>query len=158
MLKPIGDWKTVLLLVNNLEDEFKAARKIALAKIGLFMEGKAKKHMRDQDLNWIGLKPATISAKIRRGESTNILIATSTYFQSITHKVEVNKVTAGVDRKKKNEEGVPIHNIAAGHEFGFGDLPKRKLWEPVGKEGVAFAKTGIFEKELAKRLAKYNVL
>lgn len=159
MLRPIGDWNTMLLFASALDEQFQQARRTALAKIGLYMEGRAKKHMRDQDLGWVALKPSTIAAKIRLGQSTNTLIATSTYFQKITHNVQNDRVTAGVSRKAVNEEGVPIADIARAHEFGTMDIPKRPLWAPVLKEGINWANsTKVLEKELIKKLAKFRVL
>lgn len=139
-IKRIGDWRNALALVANLNNDMERARKITLKRVGLYAEGKAKKHMSKQDLKWLPLKPRTITAKVRRGESEKTLIATSSYFQSITSWVKKDKVLIGVKRNVVNRKGQVIANIARVHEFGSStrNIPARPLWKPVLKETVKF--------------------
>jgi hypothetical protein len=135
-LKRVGDWKKAQNIIGALSHEMVEARNILLKRFGLYAEGQAKKHMSAQDLGWKPLKAETIKRKIRRGESENILIATSDYFQAITSWQDESKgeVYIGVTKEKKNSEGEVIADIAAIHEFGLGGMPKRELWHPVFKE------------------------
>ena len=81
------------------------------------------------------MKAKTIEAKIKKGESENILVATSTYFQSITSYVKGNTAYAGVKREARytgKDGSEEIAKIAAIHEYGSesGNIPKRELWKP----------------------------
>lgn len=137
----VGDWEKVSRLIRELAPEFQRARQKCLKQFGLKAEAVAKKHMSSQDLAWIPLKPATIAAKIRKGQSENILIASSSYFQSVTSWVVDKTAYAGVKREAKNAEtGEAIANIAAVQEFGSQSrsIPARPLWEPTAKQVFAW--------------------
>lgn len=152
-----GDWNLVSLLIKNLKREMSASRKIGLKQMALKMEGTAKKHMGRQDLGWIALKPSTLAQKARLGLSEHTLIATSTYFQSITGYVKGGKALAGVKRQVKSNEGQLLANIAKIHEYGGGKIPKRPLWLPTITESVQwYAIKQPHLKALNKRLAKYK--
>jgi len=134
----VGDWSKIGLLINNLPMELEKAQITALKHWGLKAEGLAKKHISMQDLGWKPLKPSTIATKIRAGHSENILVATSSYFQSITSWVDKSEMKsyAGVKKTAKDADGNVIADIAAVHEFGSvaGNIPKRELWHPTFKE------------------------
>jgi hypothetical protein len=134
----VGDWSKVGLLVKNLPMELKAAQVTALKHWGLKAEGIAKKHISAQDLSWAALSPAYLAAKVRAGHSENTLVATSSYFQSITSWVDVTKMEsyAGVKKTAKDEDGNIIADIAATHEFGSvaANIPARPLWQPTFEE------------------------
>lgn len=137
-IQRVGEWERVASLIDNLELEMQKARVQSIKQWVLKAEGLAKKHIRSQDLGWAALKPATISAKIRKGYSENVLVATSSYFQSITSWVDISTMTgyAGVKKTAKGPNGEEIADIAATHEFGSiaGGIPARPLWQPVFKE------------------------
>lgn len=141
-IRKVGEWKKVSNLVNVLSKEMEIAQKTALKQTALYMERQATSHLSKQDLGWAKLQPKTIATKIRKGLSTNILIATSDYFQGITSWVKDNVAYAGVKKDAKNREGDSLTSIAAVHEFGSksGNLPARPLWRPVFAEAVKFAK------------------
>jgi hypothetical protein len=110
---------------------------MSLARFGLKAEGIAKKHINRQDLGWRPLDPATLAQKIRAGHSENILVATSSYFQSITSWVFGGQTAlAGVKRSARNEDGELLANIAAVQEFGSesAGIPARPLWKPTYEE------------------------
>lgn len=131
-LNRVGDWDKTKRVIGMLSKEMDNARTIALKRWGLKAEGIAKKHISAQDLSWKPLEPATISAKIRKGYSDNILVATSSYFQSITSWVKDGRAMAGVRKTAKDIDGNVIADIAAVHEFGSraGNIPARPLWKP----------------------------
>lgn len=137
-IRRIGDWEKVARLISNLEEEMKKAQIQSLKRWGLKAEALAKKHISTQDLSWTPLKPSTISAKIRKGYSENILVATSSYFQSITSWVDISTMSsyAGVKKTAKGKDGEVVADIAATHEFGSkdGGIPARPLWQPVFSE------------------------
>lgn len=144
MFKKTGDWEKVKRLIKELAPEFQRARVKSLKRFGLKAEALAKLHMSKQDLGWPPLKPSSLAAKIRKGYSENILIASSSYFQSITSWVDDTTSYAGVKREAKNAEtGEVIANIAAVHEYGsrVRNIPPRPLWQPVGKETITWART-----------------
>lgn len=135
----VGDWKKVTNLVANIGKEMLAAQKISLMRVGLKAEGTAKKHISQQDLGWKPLKPATIAYKIRKGYSENILVMTSSYFQSITSWVVNDTVYAGVKRGVVHKKsGTEMGIIARVHEYGSlsGKIPARPLWQPTMEETI----------------------
>lgn len=135
-LNKIGDWDKIQRITGALAKEMENARKISLKRWGLKAEGFAKSHISKQDLNWKPLEPATIAQKIRKGYSENILVATSSYFQSITSWSDGERAYAGVKKTAKDADGNVIADIAATHEFGSksGKIPARPLWKPVFDE------------------------
>ena len=101
----VGQWKQVSLLTKALKTEFLKAQILSLKRFGLKVEQVAVKHMNTQDLNWDTLSPAYLAAKIRRGESELILIATSSYMQAITSYVINDSVYAGVKATSRDKKG-----------------------------------------------------
>ena len=159
-MRKIGNWAGVRALTNGLGREMTIARDQALKQIGLKAEGAAKTHISKQDLNWVPLKPSTIAANIRAKQSTKILIATSTYFQSITSWVTKQTALAGIKRTVKSKDGSLLANIAKIMEFGskVRNIPARKLWTPVFKEVREWLReTRLPERILKKRLSKFGV-
>ena len=156
-IEKVGNWKNVQALISNLGGAMLKARDLSLKRFSLKVEANAKQHMSTQDL-WSDkpLKPATIAANIRKGESTEILIATADYFQAITSWSQQGIAFAGVRKQVKNSSGEVIADIAKAHEFGLGNNPERKLWEPSFKETLAWFKTSdstpvkLFAKEIEK--------
>lgn len=129
-----GDWAIVQNLANNLAADINRANKISLAQVALRAEGIAVKHLRDQDLRWRKLSREYLIFKMAHGLSTKILIATSSYMQSITSKVnaEGTESYAGVFRGAKSKGGDDITSIAKLHEVGSvkRNIPARPLWKP----------------------------
>lgn len=160
-VRKTGDWDKVAKLVGNLAYEMQQSSIISLKRFGLKAEGTAKQHMSSQDLGWAELKPATLAAKLRKGLSNNILIATSDYFQAITSWVDEPEYTvyAGVTKVAKNRDGDVIADIAAVHEFGSasGNLPARPLWQPTYKETMEWFMKGPNRPDAiyAQRIKKY---
>lgn len=152
-LKKIGNWKGVEKFVNNLGANMDKARIIILKRWALKAEAIAKLHINKQDLNWTKLDPKTISMKVRKGFSENILVMTSSYFQSITSWVDGDTGYAGVQKKARNEKGEELADIAATHEYGSrsGNIPARPLWQPTYNETIEWFKRS---KEFAKVLTK----
>lgn len=157
-VKKIGDWGKTKRLVVNLAPELRKSRELSLKRFGLKAEGTAKKHMSAQDLGWAPLKIATIAAKLRKGLSENILIATSSYFQSITSYVIDDTVYVGVKKTAVGSDGKTIHDIAALHEYGSisGTIPARPLWKPTLDETLIWhGKNNTPESIFMKRIKKY---
>ena len=158
--KKIGDWEKVERLIKAIKPEMVAAKNQSLMRWGLKAEGIAKKHISMQDLNWKPLKPETLAAKIRKGYSENILVATSSYFQSITSWADLpnNTVYAGVKKEARDEEGNVIADIAKVHEYGSlsGRIPKRELWGPTFEEVMVWHfDKNTPERLFAERIKKY---
>ena len=157
-IEKIGNWSNVQALISNLGEAMLKARDLSLKRFSLKAEALAKQHMSSQDLGWDKLKPATIAAKIRRGESTEILIATADYFQAITSWASQGVAFAGVRKQIHNSNGDLLADIARIHELGLGDNPERKLWEPSYKETIEWFKSSdstpvkLFAKEIEKYL------
>jgi hypothetical protein len=92
--------------------------------------------MSAQDLGWTPLKAKTVAQKLREGKSELILIATSSYFQSITSWVKEDTAYAGVRKGIKGKDGQQIDAVAAVHEYGSPtkNIPARPLWKPTFDE------------------------
>lgn len=140
-MKRIGHWNKVRRITNRLQKDIKKAQGIALKRWGLLAERIAVLHISKQDLGWVPLEPKTITAKVNKGYSENILTASSTYFQSITSYVDGDTVYAGVKKDVKYEGGGSVANIAAVHEFGTEHIPARPLWRPTLEEVVEKIRT-----------------
>jgi len=155
-MKKFGAWEQVEGLIGKLSKTFKDAQQETLKKVGLFAEGKAKKHMSAQDLGWIPLKPETLKNKQRNNHSTNTLVMTSAYFQSITSWVQGDRAYAGVKKVVRNDQGEEIANIAKIHEFGSrkAGIPARPLWQPVFKEALEWLDNNSPEELVIKKLRK----
>jgi len=143
-----GDWDRAANLIGNVGAEMLIARNKFLKQWGLKAERIAVTHMSKQDLNWVALAASTLAEKIRKGFSENILIRTSTYFQSITSWHIGNTVYAGVRKEVKDDDGNIVADIAATHEYGSrsGKIPARPLWQPTFKETQDWAANNSPEK------------
>lgn len=139
-LKRVGNWAGVKATINSLGSRMYAAQQLSLKRFGLKAEAIAKGHIYSQDLNWKPLSPATLAQKIRKGYSENILVATGTYFQSITSWVSDDTVFIGVKRQVKDREGNVLADIARVHEYGSatGRIPARPLWRPSMQETLVW--------------------
>jgi hypothetical protein len=126
---------------NGIAREFENITKEPLLQVGLRGEAIAKLHLQNQDLGWQPLSDRYLKLKMkqRKGKrrlSEKTLIATSSYFQSITSKVLGRRVLIGVMRGVRNDDGQEIANIAKIHEYGSTarNIPARPLWQPTLEE------------------------
>lgn len=138
-----GDWDKAARLIKALHLEWEKAKDISLKRWALKAEGVSKMHISAQDLGWQALKAETISRKVKKGYSENILVQSSDYFQAITSWVIQDPdgggtAYAGVRKSAKNAEGEEIGMIAKVHEFGSasGTIPARPLWRPTFDEVI----------------------
>lgn len=140
-VRRIGSWGLASAIIKRLSYDLQQSRDKSLRLISLYAEKTAITHLRDQDLNWKPLKPNTLKRKLKVGESEKTLIATSSYFQSITSWLQKDTALVGVKRNVRNKQGQVIANIARVHEFGspLRRIPKRPLWKPTLKETIVFA-------------------
>jgi hypothetical protein len=139
-LRKIGDWERVGMMIKAIQPEMVRAVDISLKRFGLKLEGTAKKHISQQDLPWAPLSAKYIARKVKQGYSENILVRTSSYFQSITSWVSDDTVYIGVRSEARNKDGVVLANIAAVHEYGSksGVIPARPLWKPSMEETMTW--------------------
>lgn len=140
--RKVGDWDKVQGLVGNIGKEMIEARDTSLKRFGLKAEKIAVTHISLQDLHWQPLSPKYLAEKIREGYSENILVRTSTYFQSITSWVEKETAYAGVKRDVVDKDGQLVADIAKLHEYGSksGAIPARPLWQPTFDEVLKWHK------------------
>lgn len=159
-LTRIGDWTRAGNLVNALRNEAIKSREIALKRMGLSAEKIAKQHISSQDLKWAPLNADYKAAKVRKGMSENILVATSSYFQQITSWTADGTVYVGVKKVARNKSGQELANIAAVHEYGSttANIPARPLWRPtlsdlkaaIAKNQVFYSPAHIFHERLRR--------
>lgn len=160
--KIIGDFDEFKRFGNEILKSMEKAREIALKRAGLKGEAIAKLHISNQDLNWVLLEPKTIATKIRKGYSENILVATSSYFQSITSWADKERCYVGVKKTAKDAEGNVIADIARTHEFGSkaAGIPERPLWRPTYAETLQWwqkeenSPAYIFKQIITKKYSK----
>jgi hypothetical protein len=137
-LEKFGDWNIAMNLAANMEKDIKHSNRVALMQLASRAEAMAVKFMRDQTLPWKKLSEKYLERKERQGLSDKILIATSTYFQSITSIINSTgtKSFAGVMRKQKNKEGQYVSDIAKVLEYGSikRGIPPRKFWTVVYRD------------------------
>jgi hypothetical protein len=126
-----GNWRGVSRFLGTLPTTLEEARQLSLRRWSLKAEALAKGHMNAQDMGWTPLAAKTVAAKLRRGESELILIATSSYFQAITSWTVDGKALVGVRRGTVGRDGQLIDVVARTHEFGAKNIPARPLWKPV---------------------------
>lgn len=142
MIEKIGDWSKMHIIANNLQNNMHKAHVTCLKRWGLMAEKIAVTHINKQDLTWTPLNADYLKWKVKKGYSDNILVMTSTYFQSITSIVKGNTAYAGVKKQVKDKHGNIVADIARTHEFGSrsGNIPKRPLWVPTFKETMLWNK------------------
>ncbi len=156
-MKKIGNWNGARALVNSLASDLDKACAISAKRFGLIAEGIAKEHISKQDLGWEPLSEDYRNQKIgkygrtrkdggrdkrfKKQRSENILVASSTYFQSITSWADTYgrgyTGYAGVDKKvtySGNDGNMRVADIARIHEYGNDKTPARPLWQPTFKE------------------------
>lgn len=156
-MKKIGNWKGVNEMVTSLARDLEDSCKKSAMQFGLIAEGIAKEHISKQDLPWAPLseqyreqkigkygrkrKDGDRDRRVKKQRSENILVSTSTYFQSINSWADSqgNSYTgyAGVDKKAsyKGEDGdMKVADIAKIHEYGNDKTPARPLWQPTIQE------------------------
>lgn len=130
----VGDWARVARIIRNLKTIIEQSRNVWLIRMAAKGEAIAVTHISAQDLGWTRLKASTIRAKIKKGQSENILVATSTYFQNITSWVQGESAYVGVKRGVQEADGTDVSKLAAWLEYGTQHIPKRPLWQPTFKE------------------------
>jgi len=131
-MRKTGNWTGISRLMGTLPQTLEDARRLSLRRWSLKAEAVAKAHMSAQDLGWTALKSKTVAAKLKKGQSELILIATSSYFQSITSWATTDKALAGVKKGTVGKDGQIVDVVARTHEFGSStkNIPARPLWKP----------------------------
>jgi hypothetical protein len=158
MLK--GNWSGVTRKLEGFQKELTEGMRESTAQSAALVESTVLGHLKHQDLGWQSLSPAYLKQKLTkkgRGSrrlSEKILIATATYFQSITTSFSTIdkglKAFVGVKRGVAREkDGTDVVDIASVHEFGSpkNNIPARPLWQPTLKETEPKIKK-IFEEKL----------
>jgi hypothetical protein len=162
-MKKIGNWDGTRSLIGHLASDLDNACSLSARRFGLIAEGTAKGHISKQDLGWDPLNEDYAEQKVNEGLSENILVATSSYFQSITSWADKYTGYAGVKKKVYNEDGQEIADIAKTHEYGTSiagknnniTIPSRPLWQPTITE--AFQKWKETSTPLHFYKKKYNL-
>jgi len=131
-----GDWDIAVSTSSEMSATIDRSLRGTLRFVALKAERMAVKFVEDQSLQWEPLSRQYMDRKAREGLSNKILIATSTYFQSITSKAEGFVAVAGVFKQVKTKDGESVANIAQVLEFGSiaRNIPPRPLWTIVFKE------------------------
>jgi len=158
----LGDWGKLKMASTSLAKDLKKAEVMALKKIGLKGETVAKEYILSQPSSWQPLNAEYKKWKEANKRSNKTLISSSSYLQSITHKIDARAMVAyaGVTKKTTHKESKrPMMDIAKVHEFGSKGqgIPARPVWRPT----LALVKKWILdsrvvEKEIKKQFNKYR--
>ncbi len=137
-MRRTGDWHRVRNVTSHLAQEMLAARDLCLKRFALKAEAIVKGHISAQDLGWRPLRAKTIALKAKKGQSTNIYVASGTYFRNITGWVSGNTALVGVRRGARGDNATDLGQLARMLEFGsvVKKIPARKLWQPSMQEAV----------------------
>jgi len=135
-LKKLGNWSGVNKLKNSLKkltgDSSKQTLENAHKKAYEIVTG----HIDKQDLPWKPLRQATVAEKSNKGYSSDILIRTHLYRDSIESGVKDNAAYVRIRPSVTTDKGDSLEMIAAVHEFGSYaiGIPARPLWSPSKSE------------------------
>lgn len=131
-LKLTGDWKRVAKIISNLYRIFTAVRRNHLKAVSERGLDIVLSHFDAQDLNWEPLGDPYKVWKAKQGLSTDILVASKRYRESITSGTDDETAWVGVPNGERNDVGEEIAMIAAVHEYGSrgNNIPERPLWQP----------------------------
>jgi len=158
MSKPVGTlkkmkgWGKNRKALDVLGKEFNRVADIVLNRIGMYYEAQTKKGIISQSpggKRFEDLSERTLEARKRRGTfSTKALIDHGDLMNNVTYKVHRKKVFIGILRTAHNQEGMPLVNIGAVHEFGSkrANIPARPYMRPI-RDSKSY-------RERAKRNAK----
>ncbi|WP_338813196.1 hypothetical protein V9L05_17850 [Bernardetia sp. Wsw4-3y2] len=146
-VKRTGDFGKANKLLSNFVENVTKAEKNILAKVALKAEQLAVDRIKSQPSEWKRLSPAYLKRKLGiaggrlrkdgkkdrrfKNKSEKILIASSTYINSITSNVSSSLVAyAGVPKNARYDNGESVAKIATVHEYGSTkkNIPARPVW------------------------------
>ena len=127
-----GEWQKVELLLRTLVNVFTKVRREHLQKLSAKGLEIVLGHFDDQDLNWEPLGDPYKAWKAKQGLSTDTLMATKRYRESIEAKTNVEQAGIGVRLGAMTLSGEEMDMIAMVHEYGSRGhgIPERPLWQP----------------------------
>lgn len=139
---PTKNWDTVLRKLARLEPEIKQCSLRAQKSLANDILKKVLSHLIKQDLKWRKLSKKYKERKRTNDLDERILLATHSYFSSITVWTRKNGWQAFVGVPKgvygKTPEGkkssLDISTIATIHEFSKNPKRRRPLWNPTIRE------------------------
>lgn len=159
-VKRTGDFGKANKLLSNFVENVTKAEKNILAKVALKAEQLAVERIKSQPSEWKRLNPAYLKRKLGiaggrlrkdgkkdrrfKNKSEKILIASSTYINSITSNVSSSLVAyAGVPKSARYEDGQSVAKIAAVHEYGSTkkNIPARPVWMVVKNQMESYILT-----------------
>lgn len=104
--------------------------------IGVEMRDDIRRRIEEQEFDHVPLDPEYKRSKERKGLDERILIATKDYLNGITTDVVMDgqraEIQVGVEDREHEPSGLPLHKLAAIHEFGTSTIPARPVWRPMG--------------------------
>lgn len=130
-----GNWEVAGRILRQLPTTIKSAGVYGQRRAAERLVKIVRDHINNQDLGW-----APRSSKSVEGDS-RVLVSSGDYYGSIRAWKNGDSYFAGVPKNSYNSKGIAIIEYALAHEYGFGSMPERPLWEPSyrdigGKAGV----------------------
>ncbi len=133
-----GDWGRAVRALVQARVKVRRAMETGLRQACAQTERAVVLHIQKQDLAWQALSPRYLARKVAKGLSEQIYIATSSYIQSVTSRVDAMRLigAVGVARSAVRKDGELFEDIPATLEFGSkdGTIPPRPLWRPTFRE------------------------
>jgi len=131
----IGNWIVAGRALKKLPEILKSSGIYGQRRAAELLVKIAKAHINNQDLGW-----APRAERSQAGDS-RILVNSEAYYGAIRAWKKGDEYFAGVPKDSFNAKGISIVEYALAHEYGFGDMPERPLWEPSlreigGKKGI----------------------
>ncbi|WP_375560279.1 hypothetical protein ACE193_21615 [Bernardetia sp. OM2101] len=145
-VKRTGDFGKANKLFSNFVENVTKAERTVIAKVALKAEQMAVDRIKSQPSEWKRLNPAYLKRKLGgswgrirkdgkrdkrfKNKSEKILIASSTYINSITSNTTSLVGYAGVPKSAKYDNSESVAKIAAIHEYGStkNNIPARPVW------------------------------
>lgn len=124
----IGNWAIAGLVLKKLPQLLKSSGVYGQRRAAESIIKIAKAHINNQDLGW-----APRSERSEQGDP-RILVNSEAYYGAIRAWKKGDEYYAGVPKDSYNSKGISIVEYALAHEYGFGNMPERPLWEPSFKE------------------------
>lgn len=130
-----GNWEVAGRVLKKLPNILKSSGIYGQRKAAEMIVKIAKNHINNQDLGWAPRAQRSSVADSR------ILVHSEDYYGAIKAWKRGDEYYAGVSKDAVNSKGTSITEYALAHEYGFGNMPQRPLWEPSfkdigGKKGV----------------------
>lgn len=148
-MKFFGNWLIAGRVLQKLPGILKSSGVYGQRRAAELLVKIAKAHINNQNLGWAPRSDRSVAGDAR------ILVNSESYYGAIKAWKSGDEYYAGVPKDAFNAKGISIVQYALAHEYGFGNMPQRPLWEPSFKElGGRKGMGGIIKKAIQNKIIK----